>query len=63
MGTPMPNIWVANPAGAQKIPNNLHQMVLFHQKPKKYTIKIVRYNDPKCPKRFKKKHTFYECHL
>ena len=35
MGTPMPSIWVANQAGAQKIPNNPHQMVLFHQKPKK----------------------------
>ena len=40
MGTPMPSIWVANPAGAQKIPNNPHQMVLFHQKPKKYVIKF-----------------------
>ena len=43
MGTPMPGIWVANLVGAQKIPNNLHQTVWFHRKPKKYIIKIGRY--------------------
>ena len=46
MGKSMPSIWVANPVGAQKIPNNLHQMVWFHRKPKKYIIKIGRYTDP-----------------
>ena len=47
MGILMPSIWVVNPVGVQKIPNNLHQTVWFHRKPRKYIIKIGTYTDPK----------------
>ena len=41
----MPSIWVATPVGAQKIPNNLHQTVWFHRKPKKHMYILLKSED------------------